>query len=524
MYSLKLFRQDVIAGVTVALVAVPMALAFGYASGAGAAAGLYSAIAAGIIAAIFGGSRFQVTGPTGGMVAVLVLVVSRYGVKGALVAGLIAGLIQIAFGLARLGNLIKFIPFSVTTGFTAGIALVIVLSQKSSIINAPVVALATVLLSFAVRRLFPRIPASLVTVVAVSVAVEVLGLRTPLLGAIPSSLPLPRLPVISLADIRELFKPALVLAALGSMESLLSAVVADGMSADEHHDSNRELIGQGLGNVMAPLFGGIAATGAIARTAVNIGAGAKTRVAAVVHSLAILAMMLFLAPLAAQIPLGVLAGVLIVAAIRMLEWENITLIFKSSKPAFAVMGLTLAVTLLVDLVTAVEVGLIAAGALFVYEMSELGIYRDESLVSEADSCEVTPVVDPRIVAYRMDGPLFFGAAESFARNATAHPDMRYLVLRMRRVPMIDATGVMALFNIQAKLKRQGCQLILSGLQPPVAAKIKGAGVLGEIGEENIFAWTREALAVAESRLQERTLKDHLSSSWPRRVDDDVRPV
>lgn len=503
-----------------------MALAFGVASGAGAAAGLYSAIAAGIVAAIFGGSKFQVSGPTGGMVAVLVLVVSRYGVKGALIAGLIAGLIQIALGLAKLGNLIKFIPFSVTTGFTAGIALVIVLSQQSSIINTPLWVLATVLLSFAVRRLFPKIPASLVTVVTITVVAEVLrvkmGVDIPRLGHIPASLPMPRLPIASVADIRELFKPALVLAALGSMESLLSAVVADGMTVDEHHDSNRELIGQGLGNVVAPLFGGIAATGAIARTAVNIGAGAKTRVAAVVHSLAILAMMLFLAPLAARIPLAVLAGVLVVAAIRMLEWENITLIFKSSKPAFAVMGLTLAVTLLVDLVTAVEVGLIAAGALFVYEMSDLGIYRDESLLSEADSCEITPVVDPRIVAYRMDGPLFFGAAESFARNATAHTDMRFLVLRMRRVPMIDATGVMALLSIHGKLKRQGCGLMLSGLQPSVAAKIAGAGVVKEIGEENIFTWTREALIEAESRLQERTLRQHLSSSWPRRVDDDVR--
>lgn len=500
MYNLKLFRDDLIAGTTVAIVALPLALAFGLASGVGAAAGLYSAIIAGLVAAIFGGSKFQISGPTGGMVAVLVFVVSTYGVEKALIASFLAGIIQIGFGLGRLGKLIKFIPFSVTTGFTAGIAVVIIMSQKTNTLNAPLIALATVATSFAVRRISPKIPASLVTVVGISLAVYFLGLDAPTLGKIPSSLPIPHLPQIDLAGIKNLIKPAFALAMLGSIESLLSAVVADGMTADEKHDSNRELIGQGLGNVAAPLFGGIAATGAIARTAVNIGAGAKTRVSGVIHSAVILLAMMTMSGLAAKIPLAVLAGVLIVAAIRMVEWENIVLIYKSSQAALAVMGLTLAVTILIDLVTAVEVGLVAGAALFIHRMSDLGVYRDDSLINETDSCEIVPEVDSRISCFRLDGPLFFGAAEKFVKSVTAHPDMRFLILRMRRVPMIDTTGVVALQIINQQLERQGCQLLISGLQPELIKHLQVTGFLAELGEDNIFEWTREAMLAAQERL------------------------
>jgi len=503
MYNLKSFRHDLIAGVTVALVALPMALAFGYASGVGAAAGLYSAIAAGIVASLFGGSKFQITGPTGGMIAVLVLVVSKYGVEKALLAGLMAGVFQIIFGYVKLGKLIKYIPFSVVTGFTAGIAFVIILSQKAIITKAPIIVIITVVLSFVIRRLWPKIPVSLITVIAVTVIVELLHIPTPRLGAIPATLPLPSLPAFSLNSIRELFKPALILASLGSIESLLSAVVADGMTPDEHHDSNRELIGQGLGNIVAPLFGGIAATGAIARTAVNIKAGASTRISGVIHSLTILALMIFLSPLVSRIPLAVLAGVLVVAAIRMIEWDNIVLLYKSSRDALAVMGLTLAVTVFVDLVTAVEVGLIASGILFIYRMSNLGIYQDASLIDETNSCEVALDVDPHIVAYRIDGPLFFGAAERFVKTTTAHPKINFLILRMRRVPIIDTTGILALLSIHKQLERQGCQLLLSGLQDNVKEKIKATGAWEEIGEQNIFDWTRDAKIAAQERLSNK---------------------
>lgn len=500
MYNVKLFKDDLIAGVTVAVVAVPMALAFGVASGLGAAAGLYSAVVAGFLAAVFGGSRFQISGPTGGMVAVLALVVARYGPEKALLAGLMAGIFQAVFGLIKLGKLIKFIPFSVVAGFTAGIAFVIVLGQKDNILGAPLVVAATVLLSLAVRRLSPRLPASLITVVIITLAVVYLKLPVAKLGTIPTSIPLPRLPGLQLGDLRELFKPALVLAALGSIESLLSAVVADGMTADEHHDSNKELIGQGIGNIAAPLFGGMAATGAIARTAVNISAGAKTRFSGVVHSLTILALMVALAPLAAEIPLAVLAGILVVAAVRMVDWEDLVVLYKSSRAALAVTGLTVAVTILVDLVTAVEVGLIAAGALFVYRMSDLGVYREENLLGGSSACEVTPKVDPRITAYRIDGPLFFGAVEKFVKTTTAHPDMRFLILRMRRVPMIDTSGAMALEQINKNLRRQDCQLLISGMQKSVAERLAATGVLAEIGPDNAFAWTREAMTEAQRRL------------------------
>lgn len=500
MYTVKLLKDDLIAGVTVAVVAVPMALAFGVASGLGAAAGLYSAVVAGFLASVFGGSRFQITGPTGGMVAVLALIVGRYGPEKALLAGLLAGLFQVAFGLIKLGKLIKFIPFSVVAGFTAGIAFVIVLGQKDNILGAPLVAAATVILSLAVRKLVPRLPASLVTMVIITSAVVYLGLPVAKLGVIPTSIPWPKLPGVGLGDLKELFKPALVLAALGSIESLLSAVVADGMTADEHHDSNKELIGQGIGNLAAPLFGGMAATGAIARTAVNISSGAKTRFSGVVHSLTILALMVALAPLAAEIPLAVLAGILVVAAVRMVEWEDLVILYKSSRAALAVTVLTVAVTILVDLVTAVEVGLIAAGALFVYRMSDLGVYREENLFGESNACEVTLRVDPRIIAYRIDGPLFFGAVEKFIKTTTAHPGMRFLVLRMRRVSMIDTSGAMALEQINKNLHRQDCRLLISGMQKNVAARLEATGVLAEIGVDNIFVWTREAIIEAERRL------------------------
>lgn len=499
-YNFNLFRDDFIAGTTTAVVAVPLALAFGLASGVGAAAGLYSAVVAGFIASIFGGSRFQVTGPTGGMVAVLVFVVSQYGIEKALIAGLLAGIIQIIFGIAKLGKAIKFIPFSVVTGFTAGIAVVIALSQKTNAQNAPLIVLATIAISFGVRKISPKIPASLFAVITMTLAVYFLGINAPKLGAIPSTLPVPHLPNFNLLDLKDLIKPALVLAVLGSIESLLSAVVADGMTPDEKHDSNRELIGQGAGNIAAPLFGGIAATGAIARTAVNINAGAKTRMSGVIHSLVILLMMLTLAPLAAQIPLAVLAGVLIVAAIRMIEWEDIVLLYKSSHAGLIVMGLTLAVTILVDLVTAVEVGLIASGALFIYRMSDLGIYQDDLLIDEANSCEITPRSDPRIIAFRLDGPLFFGAAEKFIKVTTAHPQMQFLILRMRRVNMIDTTGIVALQNIHKQLKRQNCQLLISGLREDLYKQLSNAGFLIELEEKNVFKWTREATAAAQQRL------------------------
>lgn len=492
------FKDDLIAGITVAVVAIPLALAFGIASGVGAAAGLYSAIIAGIAASIFGGSKFQITGPTGGMVAVLVFVVATYGPQKALIAGLLAGIFQIIFGLAKLGKLIKFVPFSVTTGFTAGIAVVIALSQKSNIITAPLIVAVTIAASFLIRKFFPKLPASLIVVILVTIGVKFAGIDAPLVGKIPSSLPIPKFPDMALADIKGLFKPALILAALGSIESLMSAVVADGMTVDEYHDSNKELIGQGIGNIAAPLFGGIAATGAIARTAVNINAGARTRLAGVIHGLIILLLMLAMSPLAAQIPLGALAGVLIVAAIRMVEWKNVVLLYRSSQADLAIMILTLLITIFIDLVTAIEIGLIAAGMLFVYRMSDLGVYRDDELDRKMSTSmrENINALDTGIVTYRVDGPLFFGAAEKFIKLTVAHPSMKVLILRMKRVPMIDTSGIVAIQTILNQTKYQDSKFFLSGSQEQVARKLRDSGIIEEIGEENIFANTEEAINAA----------------------------
>jgi len=291
--------------------------------------------------------------------------------------------------------------------------------------------------------------------------------------------------------IRELINPALALAALGSIESLLSAVVADGMTVSEKHDSDRELIGQGLANMIVPFFGGIPATGAIARTAVNIRAGGRTRLSGVIHSLALTLIVLLFAPLAAQIPLVALAGILMVTSVRMLEWEAIGLLMRATYADFAVMVLTWVVTICFDLVLAVEVGLIAAGALFIKRMSDLSLGRVPE--TEAFPPGVPLDLGKQIAVYRVDGPMFFGAAERFVTFLRDEPEVRYLILRMRFVPIMDTTGLVALEDIYYDLKRRGCQLLLSGLQPEVRQLLDRTGLLARIEPENCFDSTDAAV-------------------------------
>ena len=513
------WRGDLAGGLTAAVVALPLALAFAVASGVDPKAGLYTAIVAGIVAAVFGGSPVQITGPTGAMAVILVGIVAKYGIEKVWIAGVLAGIIQIALGIAKLGQLVKFIPYPVTAGFTNGIAIIIFCGQFNNFfglhlprseyflagvwqtlthlqgVNLSAIGLAGIVIATKLvwPRIYPTIPGSLVGLILATATATIFHLNVPTIGAIPQSLPLPQaIPHWNdFSLIRELINPALALAALGSIESLLSAVVADGMTVSEKHDSNRELIGQGLANLVVPFFGGIPATGAIARTAVNVRSGGKTRLSGVIHGIALALIVLTLAPLAAQVPLAALAGILMVTSVRMIEWEAIRLLVRSTYADFAVMMLTWTVTICFDLVLAVEVGLIAAGALFIKRMSDLDL-------AKVPETEVFPPGVPlelrrEIAVYRVDGPVFFGAAERFVTFLREAPEVKHLILRLRFVPNMDATGLVALEDIYHDLKRRNCHLILTGLQPQVQQILERSGLLDQIGRNNCFDTTDAAI-------------------------------
>ncbi|MGE5658268.1 MAG: SulP family inorganic anion transporter [Actinomycetota bacterium] len=521
------WRGDLAGGLTAAVVALPLALAFAVASGVEPKAGLYTAIVAGIVAAIFGGSPVQITGPTGAMAVILVGIVAKYGLEKVWIAGVMAGMIQVALGIAKLGRSVKFIPYPVTAGFTNGIAVVIFCGQlnhffglqlpRSEHFLAGVWQTATHLtasnpaavglggVAIATALLWPRInrtiPGSLVGMVLATALASYFHLSVPTIGTIPQSLPIPQgIPHWhDFGVIRDLINPALALAALGSIESLLSAVVADGMTVSEKHNSDRELIGQGLANIVIPFFGGIPATGAIARTAVNVRSGGKTRLSGVIHSLALAIIVLAVAPLAQQIPLAALAGILIVTSVRMVEWEAIGLLVRASYSDFGVMLLTWLVTICFDLVLAVEVGLIAAGALFIKRMSELSLGKIPE--TEAFPPGIPLELSEQIAVYRVDGPVFFGAAERFVTFLREVPEVKFLILRMRYVPNMDTTGLVALEDIYHDLKRHGCLLILSGLQPQVEGLLDRTGLLEKIGKHNCFESTDAAILSLTATLE-----------------------
>ena len=508
-------KGDLTGGLTAAVVALPLALAFAVASGVEPKAGLYTAIVAGTLASLFGGSSVQITGPTGAMAVVLVGIVAKYGIEKVWIAGVMAGIIQIALGVAKMGQLVKFIPYPVTAGFTNGIAVIIFCGQLNNFLglelersehflpalwdtlihigafNWAAIAIASVVIS--TKLLLPKIttvvPGSLVGLILATAIASYFQLDLPTIGEIPRALPLPH-GIPHWNDprlLRELINPALALAALGSIESLLSAVVADGMTVSEKHDSNQELIGQGIANLVVPFFGGIPATGAIARTAVNVRAGGKTKLSGIIHGVALAVIIMSLAPLAAKIPLAALAGILMVVSLRMVEWEAIGLLMRSTYADLSVMLLTWGVTICFDLVLAVEIGLIASGALFIKRMSDLNLARIPDV--EAFPPGVPLELGKEIAVYRVDGPVFFGAAERFATFLRDEPEVKHLILRMRFVPIMDTTGLVALEDIYRDLKRHSCHLILTGLQPEVEQLLDRTGLLDEIGRENCYLTT-----------------------------------
>jgi len=538
-YSRDQFTRDLIAGVIVGIVALPLAIAFAIASGLPPERGLYTAIVAGFLVSLLGGSRVQIGGPTGAFVVIVSGIVQQYGVDGLVVATLMAGFIVIAFGVFRLGAAIKFIPYPVTIGFTSGIALIIFSSQIRDLLGldmaavpsafvpkwdayvrafdtvnpwALAVAVATLAIIVVWPRVSTRIPGPFVALIVTTLLAQLLHLPVETIGArfgaIHAGVPHPSIPHLSLPIIRALAGPAFTIALLASIESLLSAVVADGMIGGRHR-SNMELVAQGVANVASPLFGGMPATGAIARTATNVKNGGRTPVAGMTHAVTLLLITLFFGRWAALIPLATLAGVLVVVAFHMSEWRTFVSEFRAPKSDVAVLVTTFLLTVLVDLTVAIEVGMVLAAFLFMRRMAEvtnISVLTHE-FTDPVDDFEHDPNAVRRreipegVQVYEITGPFFFGAAEMFKdRVGRIAGKPRVLIIRLRHVPAIDSTGLHALRELIHRSRREGMLVILSDVHAQPVVALERAGLYDELGEENIHGNIDDALNRARQHL------------------------
>ncbi|GGM26344.1 SulP family inorganic anion transporter [Dactylosporangium sucinum] len=517
-------RRDLMAGVTVAVVALPLALAFGASSGLGARAGLVTAVVAGAVAAVFGGSNLQVSGPTGAMTVVLVPVVATFGPTGVLMVGAMAGVVLLVLALARFGRYVRYLPTPVIEGFTAGIAVVIALQQVPAALGIadahgekvwalaadavvrftadPAPAPLLMALGVAAAMLLggrwrPQLPFSLIAVAAATILATTLHLDVARIGALPAGLPAPSLDFLDPHAIARLAPSALAVAALAALESLLCATVADAMSVDQHHDPDRELFGQGLANLVTPIFGGIPATAAIARTAVNVRAGAGSKLAALSHAAVLAAIILVAAQLVSGIPLAALAGVLLATTVRMVEASALLALARSTRGDALVLALTFAVTVAVDLVTAVAVGLGVAVVLALRAVARTARLEQVPLDTTDHSDEEHQLLSEHIVAYRLDGPLFFAAAHHFLLELSEVADVRVVILRMSRVTTVDATGAHVLGDAISRLRRRGITVLLSGIAPHHDQVLTALGVADRLAR---FPDTPAAIAHARALL------------------------
>lgn len=520
--------RNLVAGLIVGVVAIPLAMAFAIASGARPEQGLYTAIVAGLCTTLFGGTRLQISGPTGAFIAVLAVITAQHGIVGLQIATLMAGLILLAMGAARLGSVIKYIPDPVIVGFTSGIGLIIFVGQWKDFFGfkpaasgvhfheklialfgaLPTLHLATTalaLLSLATlvvgTRVLRRVPSPLVAMVlatGVQWWFQFDGVATigSAFGSIPRQLPSLQLPAVDFTTVMQLIGPAFTIALLGAIESLLSATVADGMAGTQH-DSNQELIGQGIANVVAPLFGGFAATGAIARTATNIRNGATSPLAGIVHCVFLVLVILVLAPIAVHVPLAALAAILFFVAWNMSDVHRFVHVLRTSpRPDVAVLLLTFLLTVFADLVVAVNVGVVIASLMFMRRMAQ-AVSIESHTHEELSASAALPagLVLPREVAvYTIDGPFFFGAAEkleSALRRSQSH--VRTIVIRMGRVPFMDTTGLTALDEIVGDFQRKGTRVILCEVRANVREKLERAGIAARVGEGGIVATLAEVV-------------------------------
>lgn len=557
------FTADLLAGLVVGIVALPLAIAFAIAASPGGdvehtigpGVGILTAIVAGILISALGGSRVQIGGPTGAFIVIIYGVVTRFGLSGLLIATVMAGILLVVLGLLRLGSIIKFIPYPIVVGFTSGIALTIFTTQVKDLLglqidgavpaafvdkwfcyarhlatvrlDAVIAGLGTIAVIVLARKVAKRLPGSLVAIVLATAVVsftnahglthiDTIGDR---FGAITAALPpvtVLRLDLhaiftapdgtFTLSTLAGLLPTALVIAVLGAIESLLSATVADGVTG-QHHDSNRELVGQGVANIVAPLFGGIPATGAIARTMTNINAGARTGVAGIVHALVLLVIFLVAMPLAAYIPMACLAGVLVVVSYNMSQWRTFAELLRHPKSDVTVLLVTFVLTVVFDLTVAIEVGLVMACLLFMRRMAgaaHLSIATD-AIDPNSDPDQDLPLheealtIPPGVEVYEVNGPFFFGIANCFEEMSAEmqdHPAIR--VIRMRKVPFIDSTGVHNLETLCRNSRRDGTQIILSGVRPEVRAVLERTGFPALLGEDNICSHISLALQRAEA--------------------------
>lgn len=546
-YTRAAFLGDLSAGLTVGVVALPLAIAFGIASGVTPDRGLITAIVAGILISALGGSRVQIGGPTGAFVVIVYGIVAQHGVNGLILCTIMAGALLVLMGVLRLGGFIKFIPYPLTVGFTSGIAVIVFASQVRdflglkteslpadftekiavyaetiSTVDLQTVALATVALLIIVTwpKVTRRIPGSLIAILVVTAVVQVFHLDVETIGsrfgAIPAGLPSPVWPEFSLSALRELSGPAFTVAFLAAIESLLSATVADGM-IESRHRSNTELIAQGIANIATPLFGGIPATGAIARTATNVKNGGRTPVAGIIHSLTLLLIVILFGRWAGMIPMCVLAAILVVVAYHMSEWRAFRSLMSAPRNDIAVLLITFLLTVFIDLTVAVEVGLLLSVVFFIKRMTDVTTIREvtadlgretgepadeESLRSAPDAITLREVPDG-VAVYEAEGAFFFGVAERLRDTLTiGRKPPRILILRMRHVLALDASGLRALADMHRSCTKTGTQLILSGIHAQPLFALKRSGLLDRFGSENVLPHIDRALARAREILSQ----------------------
>lgn len=544
-YNRKSFMTDLMAGVIVGIVALPLAIAFGIASGVTPEKGIITAIVAGLIISVLGGSKVQIGGPTGAFIIIIYGIIQQYGIEGLAIATFMAGIFLVMFGLLHLGTIIKYIPYPIVVGFTSGIAVTIFTTQIKDLFGlqltsvpadfiekwivyiqnmnttdmwTAIIGIASVVVIAITPRFSKKIPGSLIAIILMTVvalllknfagvsSIETIGDRF----SISSELPEAHVPAMTWETIKQLVSPAITIAILGAIESLLSATVADGVIGD-HHDSNTELIAQGVANLASPLFGGIPATGAIARTMTNINNGGRTPIAGIIHAGVLLLIFLFLMPLAQYIPMSCLAGVLVVVSYGMSGWRSFLALMKNPKSDVTVLIITFLLTIIFDLTVAIEVGLIIACLLFMRRMSEttdVKVISDEidpNLESELSSGNLEHLTIPEgVEVYEINGPYFFGAGNRFEDIMASlgnRPKVR--IIRMRKVPFVDSTGIHNLTNLCATSKKEGIRIVLSGVNEKVNAQLQKADFYKLIGEENICSHINIALERAKDIIAEK---------------------
>lgn len=541
-YDRKTLAADVMAGVIVGIVALPLAIAFGIASGVSPEKGIITAIVAGLFCSLFGGSKVQIGGPTGAFIIIVYGIIQQYGMQGLTIATLMAGVFLILLGVLRLGTIIKYIPYPIVVGFTSGIAVTIFTTQVKDLLGmqmdavpadfiekwaayaanishidlwSTIMGVASVIIIALMPRLSKKVPGSLVAIIVITIAalllkqyagissIETIGDRF----SIHSELPAATMPALSWETIKSLVGPAVTIAILGAIESLLSATVADGVIGD-HHNSNTELIGQGLANIASPLFGGIPATGAIARTMTNINNGGRTPVAGMVHAVVLLLIFLFLMPLAQYIPMACLAGVLVVVSYNMSGWRSFLAMLRNPKSDVTVLLLTFFLTIIFDLTVAIEFGLVCACLLFMKRMSEttdVKAITDEIDLNEDADMErgnlIHLTIPEGVEVYEINGPYFFGAGNRFEDIMSSYNDRpKVRIIRMRKVPFIDSTGLHNLENMCLMSQKEGITIVLSGVNEKVDAVLRRNHFEQLLGAANICSHIDIALARAKEIL------------------------